>query len=235
MAKPSFSRKTSPLQQTVLAGLACWLALAGAFLHVRPVQAATLTITPAGDTLPAVVGEDWSQTYTVSGGDGNYTCSMDGTIPGLSFNAATLTLSGSPDDFGSYPVTISCTDGASPKNGGTYALNFRAEAPTQTTILTLRSDYPGGGYVAGYAIWVRADVSFNPAITGKQPTGTIVVTSGTGGPTCSDTLDANGEGECALIFPTSGTRTIQVSYTGATDVLASTASAAPITILPLDA
>ncbi len=51
-------------------------------------------------------------TFTASGGNGTYTFSESGTLPsGMSFDAPTHTLSGTPTQTASFPITVSAVDG----------------------------------------------------------------------------------------------------------------------------
>lgn len=226
MAKWIFPRNTSIIRRIAVVGFACWLAMAGIFSTAESVQAATLIISYTGSSLPAVVGTAWSRTYSASGGTAPYTCGMVENIPGLSFNPTNCTLSGKPSDFGRYSAEITFTDDDHPKNSTSETIDFIVEANTKIT-LQLRSDHPDGAaeYVAGFPVWVNAQVDFTQTIAGKKPTGTISVSSGAGGPTCSVELDANGAGECALIFASaSDSKTVQVAYPVGTYVHSSTAS-----------
>lgn len=219
--------KHSFAHRAMLAGLACWLAVVSLFANPLPVHAATLTINSTGDALPAMVETPWSRTFTASGGTGPYPCSISGTLPeGMAFSTSTCQLSGAPRDFGSYPVVISFTDAGDADNSGSLVLTFTAEVETQITT-TLRSTHPDGetNYIAGFPIWVEAGVDFDPAISGKSPAGTVSVSSGAGGPTCSITLDENGAGQCALIFPTAGKKTVLATFSpGEAGVRSSTTS-----------
>ena len=116
---------------------------------------------------------------------------------------------------------IEFTDSADPKNFG--SVNFTAEAETQIT-MGLRSSHPNGEthFVAGFPVWVQAEVNFNPSISGKLPAGTITIRAGSGEPTCSVVLDDTGVGECALIFASAGPKTVVVDFLGETDIRAST-------------
>lgn len=222
MAKYTFPRSKS-LVRCVGLWLAFVLAAAGLFASPGVVQAATLTIDYSGDALPATVGTAWSRTFSASGGNGTYACSMGGSVPGLSFNTSTCTLAGTPSAMGAYGVTINFTDSADPQNTGSTSFTFEAYQNTAVT-LALSSSHPTSGtYMVGYPVWVTASVAYTPGISGQTPDGSVAVTSGSGGPGCTITL-VSGTGECALVFGTSGSKTITASYTGSGYVRSSTDS-----------
>lgn len=194
-----------------------------------PVKAANdLTINASGSPLPAVVGKAWAMSFSASGGTAPYTCSASAPLPpGITFNASACTLSGTPSASGSYPVQITFTDSADPQNSGQTTLNFSAVQVTLTT----RSTHPSGTITAGFPVWVHARFSLDRA--GGLPFTTLNVTTGSGGPTCTLDLDDSGEGECALIFPAAGTRTVEVNFTEG-DHSGLSAGSIAISIAPLN-
>lgn len=237
MGKRIPSRTTSILYRVIGPVLAGMLAVTGLFTSARPVLAADeLTITYVGDNLPAVVGQSWSRTYEASGGTEPYKCTLSGTIPnGLTFNTSTCKLSGTPTVFGSFEnIVINFTDSSStPKSGTATIPEMRVEAETDTT-LTIRSGHPDGStLMAGYPVWVKAKVQYQASELGDQhPTGTVTVSSGPGGPTCSIELDY-GEGECALVFDSAGSKTITASYPK-TEYARASSDSEPISLQPLN-
>ncbi len=86
---------------------------------------------------------------------------------------------------------------------------------TTTDISSVDSVHPNGPsyYMVGYAVLVTVDVKPGASGLGLTPDGTVNVTTGVGGPTCSITL-ASGSGTCALFFTTSGNYTIYADYLG---------------------
>ena len=94
----------------------------------------TSTAAMGADTQPSFAGtnEPGDQTYTVgtaiealtlptaSGGDGTLTYSLTSSVPGLSFDAATRQLTGTPTTAGSYIMTYSVAD----EDGDTATLSF---------------------------------------------------------------------------------------------------------------
>jgi hypothetical protein len=70
-----------------------------------PVTIGGVTITTT--SLPAaVLGSPYSATLSATGGTTPYTWSATGLPPGLSLNAATGTIAGTPAARGTYPVTV---------------------------------------------------------------------------------------------------------------------------------
>ena len=135
-----------------------------------------ITISPVPPLAPMVRGVPYTVTFTASGGTAPYTYTLTGDVPpGLVFDGATGTLSGTPTWVGSYNFTIEATD----DNGCTgsqsysltsapnYGLHFHdnygrsdlcIDAVTGSyrwTILATSTVYEGMGVVAngGTAFW----------------------------------------------------------------------------------
>ena len=89
-----------------------------------------------------------------TGGSGSDTYSLESEVPGLSFDTATRTLSGSPSKFGSYPMTYTATDSGDSSNSATLEFtvsvkpgsvrNIRATVNTDTPSVTLTWDATTG-------------------------------------------------------------------------------------------
>ncbi len=70
-----------------------------------------LTITSTCPTAGAVQGTPFTFTFTATGGSNALTWAFTSSLPpGLAFNAATGTLSGTPTTPGTYPISVSVTD-----------------------------------------------------------------------------------------------------------------------------
>ena len=86
------------------------------------ILAFTLTVQAAGDFAPRMFGTVAAQTYTAGtavfalrlptayGGNGALTYTLAPAVPGLSFDAATRRLSGTPTQAGTYPMTYRAAD-----------------------------------------------------------------------------------------------------------------------------
>ena len=106
-------------------------------------QSLSLTVTPpplvitAGAALPGgTVGTPYDQIFsvTVSGGVAPYTWSLtSGSVPGLTFHAATVELSGTPTTAGSYTLTLQVADSAGASGTRNFSLTIAAAALTITT------------------------------------------------------------------------------------------------------
>jgi uncharacterized protein YhjY with autotransporter beta-barrel domain len=168
-----------------------------------------LAIAPASTAgLSATGGSSYSQTFTASGGSSPYVYALtvnSGALPtGLSFNAATGVLSGTPTTAGTVNFTVTGTDsstGAGPYTvSGTYTLTVSAPAVTMAPA-TLSNPVIGTAYsqtlTAGNG---RAPYTF--AITGGTlPAGVSLSSTGmlSGTPTAGGSFsftvtatDANG-------------------------------------------
>jgi len=98
-------------------------------ITINPALAITTTSLPGG-----TIGTAYSTTLAAAGGSGAYTWS--GTLPtGLSLNASTGAITGTPANFGSSTVTLSVTDHASTPVtvSQTYTLTILSKPPVVTT------------------------------------------------------------------------------------------------------
>src|SRR6185295_15592276 len=89
-----------------------------------------ITVNPT--TLPGgTAGTAYSQVFTQTSGIGTVTWALTGTLPtGMTFNAATATLSGTPTQTGSFNVTVTATDANGCVGTRSYTLVVNCQAIT---------------------------------------------------------------------------------------------------------
>ena len=112
---------------------------------------ATISVNPA--TLPAAtVGTPYSQIVSATGGTGTYTFSVTaGSLPaGLTLNAATGAITGTPSSAATSSFTITATDG----NGATGSRAYSVTA--NPAIVVNPATLPGGTVSAAYSQTVSA-------------------------------------------------------------------------------
>ncbi len=121
------------------------------------VAAPTMTLTPAGPTLTPVYGAPFSQTFSAGGGVAPYTYVLSGSLPtGLSWNAATATLSGTPTQSGNFPLTVTATDQSTGAGAPfSVAIGYTLAISAPTISLTPAS-LPGGAIAASYSASISA-------------------------------------------------------------------------------
>jgi uncharacterized protein YhjY with autotransporter beta-barrel domain len=99
-------------------------------------SAPTLTLTPAVLSA-AVVGTSYSQSFIASAGTPPYTYAESGTLPaGISWNAGTATLSGTPTQAGSFPITIQVTDSSGGTGPYTHSFSYTLQSNAPTLSIT---------------------------------------------------------------------------------------------------
>ncbi|ALB64952.1 FIG00553710: hypothetical protein [Cronobacter condimenti 1330] len=105
---------------------------------------AILTLSPAnGAVLTATKGHAWSQTFTASGGSAPYTWTAHGLPAGVTINAATGALSGTPTAAGSFTVSVTAKDANNLSTTASYPLSVRDETAPVALAVT-----PGAGALA---------------------------------------------------------------------------------------
>ncbi|TLX21877.1 putative Ig domain-containing protein [Thermomonas fusca] len=179
----------------------------GSRAYTLTIAAPVLGMTPAAGTLNAPYGAAYSQVFTASGGSGNFSYVLTGSLPaGMSFSGNTL--SGTPTVPGSYPITVTATDTTLTGVGAPFSIaqNYTIDVPAPTILVTpatlpdpiantaYSQTISASGGVAPYVFAITAGalpggLSLNPA------TGAITGTSNTVG-TFNFTVtatDANGQ------------------------------------------
>jgi hypothetical protein len=188
--------------------------------------AATTTVITADLPDPSVTGEPVTVSYAV-----NVSSPGGGTPTGI------VTVSAGTDTCVGSPAAASCeltfTTAGAKSITATYGgdANYLA-SPTSAagahqvnqaaTTTELTSDVPDPS-VVGQAVTVS--VAVTPASPGAGTPGGSVAVSGGTGIDCVATL-ASGSGSCALVFPTSGAKSITATYAGDANYLGSASGAA---------
>src|SRR5579862_157565 len=142
---------------------------------------APLSISPS--TLPpATQGTAYSQTVTASNGIAPYTYAIvSGALPsGLTLNASTGAITGTPTVTGAFPITVQATDSNTPANTGTHAYTLNVGS----NVLTVNpSSLPAGTQGTAYSQTVSATGGTGPhtfsVASGSLPTG-LTLNSNTG-------------------------------------------------------
>lgn len=95
----------------------------------------TLIITPSAGALPAgQVGSSYSQTISSAGGTASYGYAASGLPAGLSLNASSGVLSGTPTTAGSYTPSVIVTDAYGATATTNYTLSIVAQAPVASAV-----------------------------------------------------------------------------------------------------
>lgn len=141
----------------------------------------TLSLSPASSALSGAVGTAFAQTFTASGGVPTYVYAQTGSLPtGVTFNAGTATVSGTPTQAGTFNFTITVLNDGSSGTGipfttsRNYALTV--SAPTlgiSPTVLT----QPQVGIAFSQALNTTGGTApYSYAVTaGSMPTGLSLV------------------------------------------------------------
>ena len=150
------------------------------------------------------------------------TLNITGSLPaGVTFNAATGVLSGTPKagTVGSYNLTIFATNGVTPNASQSFTLTVK-KTGTSTTISgnTRHPHVKGDTY----------NVTFAVSSDGGSPTGSVTVSDGTD--SCSAPVSA---GSCQLTSTTAGLKTIKATYSGDSNFKGSTSSGIAVRVLNL--
>ncbi len=139
-------------------------------------------------SLPAgVVGTAYTATVAASGGTPPYTWTYSGLAPGLSLNATTGQITGTPTTAGPYSESITVTDSATPTSASVTTVFGVTIAPPPAVTITTAS-LPGGTVGTAYSASVAAKGGVPPytwTYSGLAPGLSLNATTGqiTGTPT----------------------------------------------------
>jgi hypothetical protein len=148
-------------------------------------RAYTLTINPPDinitpDTVPA--GESGvaypGVTYSAAGGIAPYTFALTGDLPaGLTFDATTASISGTPTQSGSFPITIHATDSTTPAFTQTRDYTLIVDAPNLIVQPETLPDGESGTAYAGVTFSTAGGIApYTYTITaGNLPAGLALV------------------------------------------------------------
>ncbi|WP_233271958.1 autotransporter domain-containing protein [Paraburkholderia acidiphila] len=155
----------------------------------------TLSISPAGLTAPTV-GTAYSQTIVAGGGYAPYTYSIvSGSLPaGLTLNASTGVLSGTPTAAGPASFMVAAKDSSTGTGPFTGTLNYAVTVNPSPLTLT-PSTLPAGTYGTPYMQTLTASGGAAPytyaVVAGTLPPGLLLTSSGVliGTPTATGTAN----------------------------------------------
>ncbi|WP_190285618.1 putative Ig domain-containing protein [Montanilutibacter psychrotolerans] len=204
----------------------------------------TLVLDPPGGPLNAAYGVAYSQVFSASGGIAPYSYSLTGTLPpGLTFDAASATLSGVPSQPGTFAFSVSVSDGSTPLVGPSFTtVNNYTLTVAAPTIVLAPSTLPDGTVNAAYDQTITATGGIAPyqftASAASLPSGLVLSPGGelTGTPTTSGVFtvlitatDSNGQAGSRAY-----TLTIAEAVPVAVDDAASTIAGQPVTVAVTD-
>ncbi|SDG49301.1 putative Ig domain-containing protein [Dyella sp. 333MFSha] len=144
------------------------------------VDADPLVLTPASPALTATYGVSNSITFTSSGGSAPRTLSLAGALPaGMSFDPASGVLSGTPTVTGSFPFTVTVTDGS--LTPATLSRNYTLTIAAVTVVVS-PATLPGGVVGTAYSGSLSASGGAAPytfaVSTGALPEGIALSPAG---------------------------------------------------------
>ena len=168
----------------------------GAKAYTLTVNGPTITLLPPAGTLTAPGEVAYTQTFTATGGVTPYTFTETGTLPtGITWNAATATLSGTPTQGGSFPITIKVTDSSTGTGAPFSATNAYTLTVNGPTITVTPATLTAASIAAAYTATFNATGGTSPytfsVTTGALPAGLNLSSAGslTGTPTAAGTFN----------------------------------------------
>ncbi|GAB3791141.1 putative Ig domain-containing protein [Dyella agri] len=147
------------------------------------INAPTLSLSPASVTA-ATVGAAYSQSFSASGGTAPYTYAESGSLPaGMSWNTSTATLSGTPTQAGSFPITVQITDSSGGTGPYTHNFNYTLQVNAPSLSITpINNSAFTATYATAYSQSFRGSGGTSPytfiASSGSLPAGLSLSSSG---------------------------------------------------------
>ena len=185
-----------------------------------------LSIAPASGSFTATYAAPYSQSIAASGGVGPYSYALTGSLPaGVTLNAATGAVSGTPTASGSFAFTVTATDTGATGAGApfTVAGNYSLTVAAPTIVVTptvLPAAIAGQAYTATLSA-SGAVAPYSYTLTGGAlPTGVTLAANGqlSGTPTVSGSFafavqvrDANGQTGAANLTLGVGVPTLTIT------------------------
>ncbi len=96
-------------------------------LSLDVVDAMTSVSIQQADVAGGIVGTPYQSEFTAAGGGTPYTWRIEGSVPGLSFDASTALLTGTPTTAGAYPIVVEVRDTAGLIDRNAYVLEVSPE------------------------------------------------------------------------------------------------------------
>ncbi|MGK3141905.1 autotransporter domain-containing protein [Pantoea sp. C2G6] len=177
-------------------------------LTVTPVL---LTVLPASGALSAAtVGSSWSQTVSATGGTSPYSFSATALPAGITLNAATGLLTGSPTAAGSYSFQVTASDSRGASGTVSYALTVNA-APQAALMMqpesgALPEGMAGKVYAQGFSV-NGGTAPYQWQLNGTLPAG-LTFASGQ----LSGTPQSSGNSAFTILVTDAAGKTLQTGY-----------------------
>lgn len=145
------------------------------------IAAPSLSLSPAS-VVSASYGVAYSQTFTAGGGTAPYSYTESGSLPsGMTWNAATATLAGTPTQTGTFPFSVTTTDSTGGTGPATKTQNYTLTISAPTIVLA-PATVSGGNVGTAYSATLTASGGISPysfAVTGGSlPTGISLSSAG---------------------------------------------------------
>ncbi len=158
---PPTTNGTYPFTVTVTDGTQN-TATAALSITIGAVTTGTLSITTTSPITPGVINVAYTNTLQATGGTGPYSWSITPASlpPGLTIAASTGVLSGTPTLLGTYPMSVTVTDSASPQHSVTATITIVIGSSTLS--ITTATPLPSGSVGVVYSQVLQASGGTSP-------------------------------------------------------------------------